>query len=105
MGKRLIEYIQSQELEDGELMIEDINFNLAVFIDNDMEQLPKITEKIESTEKDEKATWLFRRAYLYKHNGKKEEAENDLREALNHVSNEGQKEVINKILEEGIDLL
>lgn len=105
MGKRLIAFIQEQELEDSELMIEDINFNISIFIDRDIHQLDAISQKIENTTGDEKATWLFRRAYLYRHNDKKAEAEQDLKESLNHVTNEGQKEIINKILEEGIDLL
>lgn len=105
MGKRLIAFIQANGADNEDLIIEDINMNLAIFIDHDQSLIPTMGEKIEQTEKDEKATWLFRRAYLYKHNNQPELAKQDLEEALNHVTNDGQKEVIHKILEEGLDVL
>lgn len=104
--EKLNKYSSMAKQANQQVLINDCNLVCDIYLNNNIQLIPKIEEIIsEEIDKEAKSVYQYRLAYLYKVNGDIQKCKSCLMEAMENTSKESSKIKIKKILDGGCKAL
>lgn len=101
--KLLVDFYEKNNFDKK--MIDDINLTVRILIDGDVKTLGLIEKNIKATEKDEKASWYLKKAYVLKCDNRLEEAKEAVRKAIENTTQAFQVQLLQQMLEDDLKAL
>lgn len=104
--EKLNKYSSMAKQLNQQILINDCNLVCDIYLNNNIQLIPKIEEIIsEEIDKEAKSVYQYRLAYLYKVSGDIQKCKSSLIEAMENTSKESSKIKIKKILDGGCKAL